>query len=316
MIRKTFILIVVCMTAYGCAITSHQKQAVLSFGKASENLGAIISKELPILRNDTINMNMVSLVLSGAVEPENLDSGLDSEDIAVRVAASDTLSNYGKLLVLLAQDDQSEKIKIASDELFSSVSRFNTTASQFDFTQLGNKYTELTNKPFFVSKFSPQIFGSIDRSIQGLGGIFQKIMLFYYHYKKANYMKTVVRLYKDEVNKICYLLMNDFSTKGNGFIRDYKNTIDILENSISGLRFMKNFQKRKAAVKGYRLLMENRARIENVAKNVETSLRELIDANNTLAQYMEDKKLSDLTNIKSLTIKIKDLAESIKIINN
>jgi len=315
MIKKIFIPVLILMSIYGCAITSNPKKAVGTLGKASESIGIIISNELPMLRKDTIEMNMVSLELKGAVQPDNLDSNFDNEIIAIRIDAANALSNYGKLLLSLVQDDQTERIKNNSDELFSNISRLNTSASEIDFNQLGDKYSQLTGRPFFVSEFDTSVFLAVNESIQGLGGIFQKIMLFYYHYKKFKCLKKIVGAYHDEINKICYLLMNDFSTHSKGMIHDYKNTINILENSVSGIRFMNDCCQRKVAVKGYYLLQKNETRMNTVAKNVELTLQALINANDTLARYLEDKKLSDLSDLDSLTLTIKELTESIKIIS-
>ncbi|KPA14104.1 hypothetical protein MHK_005704 [Candidatus Magnetomorum sp. HK-1] len=315
MIRKLIIPIIICMSIYGCAITTSQKKAVDNLGKASESLGMIISNELPTLRKDTIEMNMVSLELRGAVQPDNLDSNFNNETLAVRIDAAKALACYGKLLLSLVRDDQTERIKKNSDELFTNISRFNTSASKIDFNQLGDKYSQLTGRPFFVSEFDTTVFLSINQSIQGLGGIFQKLMLFYYNYKKAKCLKKIVHTYHNEINKICYLMMNDFSTNGKGLIRDYKNTIDILENSVSGIRFINECCQRKIAVRGYYLLLQNETRMNSVAKKVESTLHTLINANNTLARYLENKTLSDLSDIESLTLTIRDLTESIKIIS-
>ena len=305
------------MSLYGCAITSSQKRAVESFGSAAESLGVIISSELPTLRTETISMNMVSLVMKGAVQPDNLDSSFNNYTIAVRTQAANVLVNYGKLLLSLVNDDQTERIKKNSEELFSNISRFNTSAANIDFDQLGDKYSRFTGgRSFFIPKFDTTAFLAVNQSIQGLvGGIFQKLMLFYYHYKKVKYLKKIVHTYHHEINKICFLLMNDFSINGKGLVRDYKNTIDILENSVSGIRFVNDCCKRKNAVKGYYLILKNEARLNAVAKNVEPAIVSLIDANDTLARYLENKKLSDLSDIKSLTISIKTLSESIKTIS-
>ena len=315
MIKKIIIPVFIVMSIYGCAITTNQKKAVDILGKASESLGTIISNELPMLRKDTIEMNMVSLELKGAVQPDNLDSSFDNETIAIRIDAANALANYGKLLLSLVRDDQTERIKNTSDELFSNISRFNTSASNIDFNQLVDKYSQLTGRPYSISEFDSSVFLVANQSIQGLGGIFQKIMLFYYHYKKMKCLKKIVWAYHDEINKICYLLMNDFSTHEKGLIRDYKNTIDILENSVSGIRFINDCCQRKVAVQGYYLLQQNEARINTVAKNVELTLQALIHANDALFRYLEDKKLSDLSDLESLTLTIKDLTESIKVIS-
>ena len=314
MTKKIFILIMIFISFYGCAITTNQKKAVDKLGQASESLGLIISKQLPLLRKDTIEMNMISLELKGAIKPDNLDSNFDNETIHVRVRAANALSNYGKLLLSLVRDDQTNTIKKHSEELFTNINRFNKTASTADFDQIAGKYTKLTGKPFFISSFDTKIFLSINESIQGLGGIFQKATLFYYNRKKVKCLKKIVYMYKNEINKICYLLMNDFSEDGKGLIRDYKNSMDTLENSVSRIRFIKDCCNRKTAVKGYYLLLENKTKMNSVVSNVESTLKALIDANNTLARFLENKKLSDLSNIKSLTTTIKDLAESIKII--
>ena len=311
---KKLILLFICLSFYGCAITSSQKSAVENFGNAAEKLGVIISNELPALRAETISMNMVSLEMKGAVQPDNLDSSFDNETIAVRTRAANVLVSYGKLLMSLVNDDQTERIKKNSDELFSNISRFNTSAANIDFNQLGDKYSQYTGRPFFISKFEPSIFLSINQSIQGFGGIFQKLMLCYYHYKKVKYLKKIVRSYQNEINKICYLLMNDFSINGKGLVRDYKNTIEILENSVSEIRFVDNCCQRKIAVKGYYLILKNETRLNAVTKNVEPAIVSLNNSNDTLAKYLENKKLSDLSDIKSLTSTIKTLSESIKTI--
>jgi len=314
MINKIIISVLICVSIYGCAITTRQKQAVDHLGKASECLGGIISNELPKLRKDTIEMNMVSLELEGAVQPSNLDSSFDNEIIAVRIDAANALVSYGKLLVSMVSDDQTDRIKTTSNELFDNIARFNNSAAKIDFNQMGDKYSQVTGRPFFISEFDPSVFLSINNSIQGLGGVFQKIMLFYYHYKKVKCLKKIVHTYHHEINKICYLLMNDFSKNGKGLIRDYKNTIDILENSVSGIRFIKDCCKRKIAVKGYFLLQQNETRMNTVATNIESNLQELINANDTLARYLKNKKLSDISDIESLTLTIKDLTESIKVV--
>jgi len=314
MIKKIMPLIIF-VSFYGCAITSSQKHAVDHLGKAAESLGSIISNELPTLRTETISMNMVSLEMKGAVQPDNLDSSFDNETIAVRIRAANILATYGKLLLSLVNNDQTDRIKNNSDELFSNISRFNTAAADIDFDQLGNKYSAITGRPFLIPAFDTSVFLEVNRSIQGLGSIFQKVMLFYYHYKRFKYLKKIVHTYHNEINKICLLLLNDFSINGKGLIRDYKNTIDILENSVSGIRFINGCCQRKNAVRGYSLILHNKTRMNAVAKNVEATIMSLIKANDTLARHLENKNISDLSDIKSLTSTIKTLSESIKTIS-
>jgi len=315
MTKRIFIITIIILSFYGCAITASQKKAVNQLGQASEILGTIISKELPILRKDTIEMNMISLELKGAVHPHKLDSSFNHKTLNARINAANALASYGKLLVAFVEGDQTEIIKKNSEELFANISEFNTKASTADFNKISDKYTQLTGKPFVLKTFDTKVFLSVNQSIQGIGGIFQKAMLFYYHYKKAQYLKKIVNAYKDEINIICYLLMDDFSNNEKGLIRDYQNTMDILENSISKIRFMKECCQRKTAVKGYYLLLENKNRMNSVSNSVELTLKGLIDANNTLARYLENRKASNIADIKYLTTKIKDLTESINIIS-
>jgi len=307
--KKIIILNLLLMLFYACNVTTNsQRRAITDVGEASEHLGIIILSELLKLRKETIEMNRISLELKGAVRPNNLDSNFDIETVSIRIKAAKTLVNYGRLLLSLTKDNQEEKARKACKELFKNISQFNTLFSSRPYVEIiAGRYKQTVNRPFSIS--SLEQLENLNHSIQELGGIFQKIVFFYYHAKKFKILKKTICSYNYDIKKLCYLLMNDFSLNGKGLIRDYKNTLDILENSVSGLRFINDYSQRKAAVEGYSLILKNREKIHLFAPNIESALKAFIEANNILVIHLEENEKSDLSEINTLAINIKELTE-------
>lgn len=102
-----------CAFLCGCATTTTQRNAMESFGLATERVGRMSESEFLSMRNDIIEMNSLIMVLDRTRDSrgQSHDDPARAEAIADRVAASKALRMYGDLLMRLAADDRTEMVR-------------------------------------------------------------------------------------------------------------------------------------------------------------------------------------------------------------
>ena len=134
-------LSVISLAFAGCGLTKAQKEGISSFGRAVNAVGKASSEQFVEFRNDTIAMNKARLAIEGkklsTVTPDgkqadrafyqediNLDSGLDPDNIKVRINAVHLLSSYGELLVAFSEESYKEELRESSDKFAASIASF------------------------------------------------------------------------------------------------------------------------------------------------------------------------------------------------
>jgi len=291
-IQKKFYLFIILLIISGCALRNNQKEALIVFAQAADKLGNFASEEFPRLRNDTIDINIQNVILRGKAKYNKLESALEPEAVAARVAAARALENYGKLLQLLLQENDAEKLHLASMEFSDSLSQL---------------------------PFKPSGFYNYD----SVGGIVENIGFLFIEARKAKQIKIIIKEYKDDIDKICSLLINDFS-KGNeggdGFVSDFENTILKLKNRARAvLRNRKaSFTDRKIAINAYKKYQDSQARINLIASSAKESINQLKAANAELEYVLEKQSFFDLIRRKDKSVikEFKTIGKQLKGLSN
>jgi hypothetical protein len=118
---KFLLCATVIMSAFlcGCAATTTQRNAMESFGLATERVGRISESEYLSMRSEIIHMNALIVVLDKTHNARDRvhDEAAQAEATADRVAASKALRMNGDLLMRLAADDPTEMVR-RSDRVF------------------------------------------------------------------------------------------------------------------------------------------------------------------------------------------------------
>ena len=102
-----------CTFLSGCATNTLQRNALESFGLATERVGRMSESEFLSMRDEVIEMNSLLVILDNSKSAGNrdYDEPTRAETTAKRVAACKSLRMYGDLLMRLAADDRTEMVR-------------------------------------------------------------------------------------------------------------------------------------------------------------------------------------------------------------
>lgn len=205
-LKRTGCLLLVCLVACGCAMTSLQKEQVARFGKATEEMGAFAEKELPEVRRQIVEMNTAALIL--AEDDSNpkidLDKPTSPESAAKRLAAAKALKSYGSLLNELATADRTESIKKKAQNL---VDTFDSALDQ----------------------------GLSDKQKEAATGLITSLGRMWVEKKKRDAVTAIVNSYAEPVEKLAALLSSDFTAAGEGYLGGYTAVAGQLKNRAIGV---------------------------------------------------------------------------------
>ena len=136
----------------GCSgLTVAQRAAVMKFGGAAADLGAVAAEEFRQSRFDVIAMNKARLGLGDStVKVDRLDGYFTLEDVNARVEAAMALREYGEVLARLAGGEGAMEVGAAAERLVGSLTRLRA-ARKID--------------------ISDEKLGAIGSAVAGVGGI-------------------------------------------------------------------------------------------------------------------------------------------------
>jgi hypothetical protein len=276
-------------TLGGCALTAEKRTAVTAFGTASAALGTLVSKEVVAMRDDILKMNTELVLFSGQKENQYgidlLDKNFEPESVDPVIKGAQALAAYGAALSALVNDTESAGLVKATTDL---------TAS----------FGEI---PAYVASFSAEQQGAIGSVIQSLGG-------FWLESKRKHAVEVIVRDSQGSVDRMCDLLIKDFSESDDGFFGKLTIPTGTLRRLASD-EFKKagSYSERLPALAAYRLAQQNDFRKKNVLKKISTSAIALKKANTELAKVIGDQTLT-VSEIQSFVSAVRDLKSSIALI--
>lgn len=297
---QTILPISIVITLSGCALTSVQKEAVSSFAQASADIGDFASTEFNHFRSATIDMNVTDVAIRGEKSKSLLKCKIDSitkkesyecvpdldealKPVATieRVKSAQALSSYGKVLLALVNETQEAELKKASSNFvdsFKSISKKSMSNAQ----------------------------------LEGLGQLVQAIGSFWVEAKKANAVKEIVKQAEPDVNKLCNLLIDDFTVTalhvGSGVDKTISNLAGDAELSLKASDA--SYSDRLIAIGGLKQAWGEREHLNNVSKQAIATLTKLQAANKQLLAAIEEDSLS-IEDIKALGKEVNDLRTAI-----
>ena len=280
-------LIVVLMVA-GCGLRATQRTAINDFAASTAAVGKIASDEVISMRNETINMNRNSLVLAGP-DPAlpklvDLDGTFKPDSTLVITKAIDVLKTYGDSLQALSQATQKDEIQKASDNLMTSVAG------------LSDKY-----------KLSQEEKDAVGKVIVAGGSMIVEEM-------KEHYIKQIVKKYKDPVNRLANLLVNDFDENYPGSMSSAFVAVAVRSSTYASRAFdqCKDISCREKALGGFESANANVNRSKTVFSDIKISLQKMIKAHETMAQALESNRLSQ-SDVKDFTSSVKQLIDALRV---
>ena len=293
-------LLIIAFSIQGCGLTVAQRKDIEVFGQAASKLGAASKEQLVAGRENVIDMKRYRLAIKKFVLPPyeadsgmsardfffskslNLDSGLDVNDIEVRVAAVDLLQQYGKLLVAFTTDSHEKEIKESADKFAKSVGEF-------------------PNNPMTSDE------------INGLGKIVTTVGGMLVEQQKKEALEKVVPKVAPLIDKICDSLEKDFDPNKNGIFGNIDTVQDQLSSvAIEGLKMSgDSMSDRLLLIDGFAMAEKNKGIITTTSKQILKSIASLRKANSQLIEIIQNNKVG-LNDIKEFGEDVADLYKGIK----
>lgn len=287
--KRIFYLLLLVFVLSGCGMTAVQKQQVAQFGSATEAMGSFAETELVRMREEVIQMNTEEWILnSKKTDPDiEIDKPLRLEPTLKRVAAAKALKSYGSLLNTLATADQTASMKKAANDL---VVNFSSALDQ-----------KLTD---------PQKDAATGL-IVSLGNMWIETM-------KKDAVKQIVDTYKNDVDKVADLLLQDFSVDENGYIKGYMAVAGNIENTAKESLTQElhtSYAERERAFQSYVTAKKAIQKAQEIDKKAKTVIANLKKANAKLAEVMnKDNYTSE--DIKTYAKSIQELVNLVQILTN
>ncbi len=283
----------------GCGLTKTQKEGISCFGRAANTIGKAGSEQFIEFRTDTIAMNKTRLSIEGkklsTVTPDgkpadrafyeediNLDSGLDPDNIIIRINAVNLLSSYGELLVAFSEESYKEEFRESADKFAASIASF-------------------PNSP--LSKDKADALGKLVRSVEGI----------WIEHKKKIVLQEVVPVVSPLIQKICDSLEKDFDIKKGGIIQNVYLVQDRLAaESIDGLKKDTTIiSDRFLLVNGFALATDCQNKLCLSSNRVLSAIAAMRKADKELVDLMSNKHIS-INEIKSFYSATRDMVDSLK----
>lgn len=203
------LLLGACLFLPACGLSAAQRAAVVKFGSAAGDLGAIAAEEFRQSRLDVIAMNTRRRALGDAtVDPQTLDAYFTLEDVAARVQGAMALQRYGALLAQLAGGADESQVQAAGDRLVASLGRLKA-AGRID--------------------ISDEKLGAIGRAVAGVGGLAAESM-------RARAVREVSASAGPAVRRIVRLIRQDFQPDGEHWSLGYRGAITKLDERVEHVR--------------------------------------------------------------------------------
>lgn len=292
-------LCTISLTFAGCGLTKTQKEGISSFGRAASTLGKASSEQFVAFRNDTIAMNKERLAIEGKKlstttpdgkladrafyqEDINFDSGLDPDNIKIRMNAVNLLSSYGELLVAFSEESYKEKLRESADRFAGSIASF-------------------PNSPLSKDK------------VDDLGKLVQSVAGIWVEHKKKSVLQEVVHTVSPLIQKICDSLEKDFDIKKDGVTKNVNLVqANLASESIDGLKKdTTTINDRLVLLNGFALADDCKKKLDLGSDRVLKAVDAMRKADKELVDLMSNKHIS-IDGIKSFYSATKDLVDSLK----
>jgi hypothetical protein len=284
----------------GCGLTKTQKHEIEVFGKAASTLGASSEEQFLDGRENVIQMKRLRLAIEKKVLPQeqpdgsaatrefyaskilDLDSGLDKDNIDIRVAAVDLLQQYGNLLAAFSGETQEKELNDASDKFTRSLEKFPDNPLTGD-------------------------------EIKGIGELVRVAGGMLVEHEKKETLKKIVPKVSPLINKICNSLENDFNPDKKGVAGNIHQVQDRLASeAIDGLkRPRESLSDSLVLIDGLALAEKNKEQLDSVTKQILKTTYSLRKANEQLLNVITHNKIG-LKDIKEFGEDAADLAKAVK----
>lgn len=251
------------LTASACALTSNQRVAAARFAQASRDIGDFAANEFTHLRTATVEMNTTNVAIGGTADKSNLDETFDVDRVAVRVTAAKALSDYGQLLWALVSETQQAELNQASGKFVDSLRSVS-----------GRKLS--------------------DAQLEGIGKAVQRIGRWWIESEKADAVKRIVPIVAPDVNRLCDLLIADFSASSLRLGQGFETTIIRLRTDadIALSDPATRYSDRMIAMRGQQMAERETQRLRVVSQEAARSLTTLKSANAELVRAIVDDTAS------------------------
>ncbi len=281
-------LFIVLTTTAGCGLYAAQRAAINDFAESTVTISKIASAELVSMREDTIAMNLNSLVFSASVAPlGKLEGSFIPSDTIAAFKAVSALKTYGESLQVLVNDTQQDNLKKASENFTEGINR------------LPDKY----------GKLSKEEQGAIEQLINTGGGLIIEEM-------KEDYIKEIVKNSQRWVNRLVQVLADDFNEEKPGSLASVFLAYSVRSSAIANNAFYecRDVYCKETALKSFRFAQANVDRSKPVFSGINRSLEKLIEANKAIAAALESNKIS-AKDISEFSVNVKTLIDAVEVLN-
>ncbi|MDR4499107.1 MAG: hypothetical protein MRK02_14495 [Candidatus Scalindua sp.] len=292
--KNTFRIISFCLVVAllsGCGLTKNQIVKTQSFGSATTSIGALGEEEFLNIRNGIIEMNKELVSIDNTKTSNSLvfDKPTFTEPTSERIAACKALKLYGELLVQLVTEDRSENLQKAANKLIDNT----TVALKKDLTE------------------DQKV--AINKIIVGLGS-------FWVEKKKADAAKEIIPAYKQPVDDLAELLIEDFSLEEGtlGYLKAYNTTAKRLKNASMRLVNAGNkysVLERDRAVHAFVIAEKAIIKSTELSKKAKKAIDGLKKANNELVKVINKQEYST-DDIKKYAEQIQELVNVYQVLTN
>jgi len=262
-----------CTFLSGCATNTLQRNALESFGLATERVGRMSESEFLSMRDEVIEMNSLLVILDNSKSAGNrdYDEPTRAETTAKRVAACKSLRMYGDLLMRLAADDRTEMVRRSARVFLDNITE-----------TLGPELTLAQEE-------------AVHNVAVGLDAHWTPS-------RKSETIQGIVLAFADAVTLLANRLLADFSLDESAasLLKAYADTateLEIISSAIIDAKDRHPLEKRDRAVKAFVLAQESLARAEAIGARIHEAMAALQKANAHVASAVRDNSY-DLREIR------------------
>jgi len=256
--------ITVCAFLSGCATNATQRNAMESFGLATERVGRMSESEFLSMRSEVIEMNSLLVLLDRSKNTDNwaYDESALAETTAMRVAACKSLRMYGDLLIRLAADDRTEMVRRSARVFLDNITE-----------TLGPELTRAQEE-------------AVQNVTLGLDASWTAR-------RKSETIKGIVLAFADSITSLTNRLLADFSLDESSpsYLQAYADTamkLEIISSAFIDTQDTYTLLERKEAVKAYVLAQESRIRVHAIGARIHEAMAILQKANAHVASAVQD----------------------------
>jgi len=256
--------ITVCAFLSGCATNAMQRNAMESFGLATERVGRMSESEFLSMRSEIIKMNSLLVLLDRSKNTDNwtYDESAFAETTAKRVAACRSLRMYGDLLIRLAADDRTEMVRRSARVFLDNI----------------------------TETLGPELTRAQEEAVQN---VTLGLDVRWTARRKSETIRGIVLAFADAVTSLTNRLLADFSLNESfpSALQAYADTarkLKITSSAIIDAQDNYSLFERDKAVKAFVLAQESRVRAQAIGTRMHEGMATLQKANAHVASAVQD----------------------------